>query len=1143
MPSSNSSLLPRREKKLTAPFLSASSSSSCSSESSSPPPIPFKPGHLRSISSQVRVQNRIVQAVQIRQLSPDSLRPPLSACALPAFQHGDQPTIRAPHRRPTRESANELHKIMQTGLLIPVHPHSGPLVDSKLHVESLQDVEKTMTWRHNPPERLGLAVEHHKPYGSSYQTDDHGSHEQTPTAFTPLSIPQQAVGLYSFTPDPFDPSDASSKQQEDDSEKVTPEVAFQAGELLEIWVPDIGGGWSLGKNLSKSRSILSPSLMTNDCSLGLIPIGWYKVRFVLSVKRRRIGGSCSAINTGFLFCEIHRLSLMSLRIPLAVISNQNRQLLAGDSSLIFHQKPKPSRFPRLNARRVKIPLSISGPIRKSPKALQKLEKAGASRRNRAPGSVKQTLYSNTNVSERATGSSRNSGRFLSSPMMNASVAVNKEFDANGVHFEYPSRGIACSVTASDAMYAARQAADRHANETLALSGGKSIGTPRALSSSSSSWNPFLRNRPPNRCHSSIAHSYMLGVEQDSTASSQEEVPDHPCTERYEIRTGPAWKDTAPRFTVQAHVLYTLTSTFITGENNPADLRPTTLQVSVARRYSHFELLATGLHSLYGEFVPDDINFVESRRGALERYLFRLTRHPVLRYCPRLTCFLGCEDVEDFEGEARTWGGPTHAADSSHQSSTAGQSATSSSFFSKVFHPDYNVDEAEAAVLMEAYNHHTHSLEGAKGMIEVERNLANLRLSIHGLLPPFFCSSTASCLADMSQNMQKLSASIQRLCVGLPVPHKPSMSLDRQRKSGGDGVVSNETKDGHEKGQRIGYLQEEEGSVRDLRRDRWSASQQAKESDGAMCWKEDCTGRLVVSIPLNDSFIGLTRYCLCRSSFFFWLDCLAINQALQVLGHSLAAVSASYSSCESATLVPVEALARELSFPHKNRKVCVFSRPGTGLPCLDHHQQHFESRKETVLNVVLSELERHHHERNQDLSSLVNGFLDAQIQLHESACWELKEARKAVAESWGSELEGMGPDGIQDDEVVVGGGEGRSNKSQYTENSFRTARSQLADQRVPSHAMDGAPAQPPSLAGVAASSNKCVLDWIRHSASPLPATTSPLPLSSFSHVSRRPPTGFHAHSESVASSAFHSVFRKPLSAAFSSFVELSSDYIS
>lgn len=1006
---------------------------------------------------------------------------------------------------------------MQTGLLIPVHPHSGPLVDSKLHVESLQDVEKTMTWRHNPPERLGLAVEHHKPYGSSYQTDDHGSHEQTPTAFTPLSIPQQAVGLYSFTPDPFDPSDASSKQQEDDSEKVTPEVAFQAGELLEIWVPDIGGGWSLGKNLSKSRSILSPSLMTNDCSLGLIPIGWYKIIAHESpdTPRRHFKPKPPAPGGRF-------FAHLPPETQAFQVSSSQRQTCQNPTKHIgANQEIAKSLGTSRDS-------ESSDPSQNK----QKLEKAGASRRNRAPGSVKQTLYSNTNVSERATGSSRNSGRFLSSPMMNASVAVNKEFDANGVHFEYPSRGIACSVTASDAMYAARQAADRHANETLALSGGKSIGTPRALSSSSSSWNPFLRNRPPNRCHSSIAHSYMLGVEQDSTASSQEEVPDHPCTERYEIRTGPAWKDTAPRFTVQvhspelhahqsntkAHVLYTLTSTFITGENNPADLRPTTLQVSVARRYSHFELLATGLHSLYGEVIdlpvlPEkrftsnyDINFVESRRGALERYLFRLTRHPVLRYCPRLTCFLGCEDVEDFEGEARTWGGPTHAADSSHQSSTAGQSATSSSFFSKVFHPDYNVDEAEAAVLMEAYNHHTHSLEGAKGMIEVERNLANLRLSIH----------------DMSQNMQKLSASIQRLCVGLPVPHKPSMSLDRQRKSGGDGVVSNETKDGHEKGQRIGYLQEEEGSVRDLRRDRWSASQQAKESDGAMCWKEDCT------------------------------DCLAINQALQVLGHSLAAVSASYSSCESATLVPVEALARELSFPHKNRKVLSglhestklsFSRPGTGLPCLDHHQQHFESRKETVLNVVLSELERHHHERNQDLSSLVNGFLDAQIQLHESACWELKEARKAVAESWGSELEGMGPDGIQDDEVVVGGGEGRSNKSQYTENSFRTARSQLADQRVPSHAMDGAPAQPPSLAGVAASSNKCVLDWIRHSASPLPATTSPLPLSSFSHVSRRPPTGFHAHSESVASSAFHSVFRKPLSAAFSSFVELSSDYIS
>ncbi|KNE87190.1 hypothetical protein PSTG_19431, partial [Puccinia striiformis f. sp. tritici PST-78] len=97
----------------TGSHLSASNRSSTSS-SSSRPNIPFKPGHLRSISSQVRVQNRIIQAVQIPHECLDSAISQISATSPPVLQHVDQSTIKATHRRPPRESVNAIQKLMQS---------------------------------------------------------------------------------------------------------------------------------------------------------------------------------------------------------------------------------------------------------------------------------------------------------------------------------------------------------------------------------------------------------------------------------------------------------------------------------------------------------------------------------------------------------------------------------------------------------------------------------------------------------------------------------------------------------------------------------------------------------------------------------------------------------------------------------------------------------------------------------------------------------------------------------------------------------------------------------------------------------------------------------------------------------------------
>ena len=77
------------------------------------------------------------------------------------------------------------------------------------------------------------------------------------------------------------------------------------------------------------------------------------------------------------------------------------------------------------------------------------------------------------------------------------------------------------------------------------------------------------------------------------------------------------------------------------------------RITVLRRFSHFVVLHTALtRRLPGIALPplpekqysgrfsDD--FVEARRGDLERYINKIVRHPVARYAEIVTFFLACE---------------------------------------------------------------------------------------------------------------------------------------------------------------------------------------------------------------------------------------------------------------------------------------------------------------------------------------------------------------------------------------------------------------------------------------------------------------------------------------------------------------------
>ena len=155
-------------------------------------------------------------------------------------------------------------------------------------------------------------------------------------------------------------------------------------------------------------------------------------------------------------------------------------------------------------------------------------------------------------------------------------------------------------------------------------------------------------------------------------------------DRHYVDAGPAWKAKIPPFRVIVHspskrssvlsgafTVYGVTSIFDGSRRQASDDAqvptetedvediddededPSAPRMTVSRRFSHFVILHTLLsRRLPGIALPplpekqyagrfsDD--FVEARRGDLERYINKIARHPVARYADILTAFLGCE---------------------------------------------------------------------------------------------------------------------------------------------------------------------------------------------------------------------------------------------------------------------------------------------------------------------------------------------------------------------------------------------------------------------------------------------------------------------------------------------------------------------
>ncbi|KAG0343035.1 hypothetical protein BG004_005517 [Podila humilis] len=193
---------------------------------------------------------------------------------------------------------------------------------------------------------------------------------------------------------------------------------------------------------------------------------------------------------------------------------------------------------------------------------------------------------------------------------------------------------------------------------------------------------------------------------ETATSLEEDDDDEEVSEsdKHYIQSGPSWQEKVPLFCIRVHdpetrrkmvgmqeyTLFQVTSTFTQG-----------VSVTVERRFSQFEWLHERLLNKFGALILPPLpekqyagrfseEFIERRRQALELFLGRLVRHPVIRYSDLFTHFLSCSDDGDWKRAERKFDGDR---------------IVGTSFFQHVYHPEFNVSEDGDIDVVERFKAH------------------------------------------------------------------------------------------------------------------------------------------------------------------------------------------------------------------------------------------------------------------------------------------------------------------------------------------------------------------------------------------------------------------------------------------------------
>ncbi|GAA6012931.1 hypothetical protein JCM10207_008383 [Rhodosporidiobolus poonsookiae] len=416
---------------------------------------------------------------------------------------------------------------------------------------------------------------------------------------------------------------------------------------------------------------------------------------------------------------------------------------------------------------------------------------------------------------------------------------------------------------------------------------------------------------------------------------------------WDIETGPAWRPALEPFVVHvldptkhsplneaAYTCYTLTTVFSPSTPPSPSLlgAPTeSPSLTVTRRFSHF----TALHALLSaRFLAPLITlpplppkafgaarfadaFVEQRRGDLERWIERVARHSVVGQSEELRGFLAIEGEKELL---------IHL----HLLPSLPSSPTQLPLFpARVFHPEFNVDPAEAEELVDRFERHCRALELGAGWARVEQAVGRAREGERGA----------------AHDLQQLSHALVHLVAAHALPpssHDPPSATD----------ISNANETGVQRQQR--------------RAKEWNV----QNSEGGMSWTDEDDGALCLAKAVQATAEALAQVAdlkdeTARTSL------LGVQEILHETAHPLAEYSGLI-DLHRALLARYRQLARLSS---------------SGEPTAD-----VLARCETVLNITCAEIERVRVERTDDLRVAVEGWLDAAIEVQEQSLSHLRAAR-------------------------------------------------------------------------------------------------------------------------------------------------------
>lgn len=270
---------------------------------------------------------------------------------------------------------------------------------------------------------------------------------------------------------------------------------------------------------------------------------------------------------------------------------------------------------------------------------------------------------------------------------------------------------------------------------------------------------------PAPSHVRDSTTSSMGQDSESSRIGQGEA------DRHFVEAGPTWKSKSPPFRILVHspskrtsmlsstyTVYAVTSLFdsddVSGNDDPLY---SPVRITVHRRFSHFVVLHTALsRRLPGIALPPlpekqyagrfNDDFIEARRGDLERYLGRVVRHPVARYAEVLTFFLGCESDNEWKSQYQIYLSLPPAGPS---------------FYANVYHPAFNIDADDANETIDKFVTHTKA---------VGRGVQGLR-NVYGAI--------RQASIEMSKAQRLLSYSLLSLITSKPLASAPTTGISEE----------------------------------------------------------------------------------------------------------------------------------------------------------------------------------------------------------------------------------------------------------------------------------------------------------------------------------------------------------------------------